>query len=636
MCGICGIFDFKGQRADRGLLERMNERIRHRGPDGDGFYVCGPVGLANRRLSIIDLDGGWQPQTNEDSSIQVVFNGEIYNFIELREELLTKGHKFKTRSDTEVIVHAYEEWGDDCTNRFNGIFAFALWDSRRHSGGLQVEPAPGRLLIARDHLGVKPLYYVQLGDRLLFSSEIKALLADPACPKEVDLQALSQLFTLRYVPSPRTLFQRIQKLPPGHRMLVQSSGIQIERYWKTTPQLRSKIDEPALVEEYRDLVEDAVRLQMRSDVPVGLFLSSGIDSASLLAIMSKLSNQPVRTFTIGFENGEKTNETDDAREIAKMFGAEHTEMVLGAQDYEKYYERYLWDLEEPVGNETAAAFYFVSYITSKQVKVALTGQGADEPWAGYERYWGVKVSETYSRLPQFLTKGLLRHVGEHWVKQERLKRGLTALYERDVLSRLVNIYSFFSPDMKAKLFQPWVKEHISANGVEAKGALRQLHSEVEHLDPLTQILYMDTRTNLPDDLLMVGDKTSMANSLEVRVPFLDYRLVEFIETLPPHLKLNGHQGKYLHKKAVEKWLPKEIVYRKKKGFANPIDMWLRTSMRRFVSDRLLSDGAGVNRYFNRDFIRQTIEKHEENQAQHLRHIYLLLSFEMWHEQFMSH
>ncbi len=625
MCGICGIFDFKGQRADRGLLERMNERIRHRGPDGDGFYVCGPVALANRRLSIIDLDGGWQPQTNEDSSIQVVFNGEIYNFIELREELLAKGHKFKTRSDTEVIVHAYEEWGDDCTNRFNGIFAFALWDSNRR-----------RMLVARDHLGVKPLYYVQLGDRLLFSSEIKALLADPACPKEVDLQALSQLFTLRYVPSPRTLFQGIHKLPPGHRMAVQSSGMQIERYWRTTPQLRSKIDEPALVEEYRDLVEDAVRLQMRSDVPVGLFLSSGIDSASLLAIMSKLSNQPVRTFTIGFENGERTNETDDAREIAKMFGAEHTEMVLGAQDYEKYYERYLWDLEEPVGNETAAAFYFVSYITSRQVKVALTGQGADEPWAGYERYWGVKVSEAYSRLPQFITKGLLRHVGERWIKQERLKRGLTSLYERDVLSRLVNIYSFFSPAMKAKLFQPWIKEHISANGVEARGALQQLQSEVQHLDPLTQILYMDTRTNLPDDLLMVGDKTSMANSLEVRVPFLDYRLVEFIETLPPGLKLNGHQGKYLHKKAVEKWLPKDIVYRKKKGFANPIDMWLRTSMRRFVSDRLLSESAAVNRYFDRDFIRQTIEKHEENQAQHLRHIYLLLSFEMWHEQFMSH
>ena len=625
MCGICGIFDFKGHPVDRELLERMNQRIRHRGPDGDGFFVSGPVGLANRRLSIIDLEGGWQPVANEDNSLQVVFNGEIYNFIELRDELMEKGHIFKTRSDTEVIVHAYEEWGVECTNRFNGIFAFALWDANQR-----------RLFVARDHLGVKPLYYVTLGDRILFSSEIKALLADPTCPKEVDIQALSQLFTLRYVPSPRTLFKGIQKLPPGHRMIIQSSGVHVERYWKSTPHIRTSVNEQELIEEYQGLVEDAVRLQMRSDVPVGLFLSSGIDSASLLAIMGNLSNQPVRTFTIGFENGEKTNETDDARALSKMFGSDHTEMIVTAQDYEKYYERYLWDLEEPVGNETAAAFYFVSLITSKSVKVALTGQGADEPWAGYGRHLGVKMSETYSRLPQFITKGVLSHMGEHWVKNERLKRGLTSLHERDFLSRLVNVYSFFSPSMKARLFQPWIKEQISSNGVEAKQALRQLQSEVKDLDALTQILYMDTRTNLPDDLLMVGDKTSMANSIEVRVPFLDYRLVEFIETLPPNLKIKGRQAKYLHKKAVEKWLPKEIVYRQKKGFANPIDMWLKTSMRPFLADCLLSENAAVNKYFNSAYIRETIQKHEGNQAEHLRHIYLLLSFELWHQQFISH
>jgi asparagine synthase (glutamine-hydrolysing) len=293
----------------------------------------------------------------------------------------------------------------DCTNRFNGIFAFALWDSNRH-----------RLLIARDHLGVKPVYYSVLGDRLLFASEIKALLADPTCPREVELEALSQLFTLRYVPSPRTLFRGIQKLPPAHRMVVQPSGIHIERYWKTTPHIRTVVNEGALIEEYQALVEDAVRLQMRSDVRVGLFLSSGVDSGSLLSLMSKLSNQPVQTFTIGFERGEATNETDDARELAKMFQSDHSELVLGPQDYQKYYERYLWDLEEPVGNETAAAFYFVSLITSKKVKVALTGQGADEPWAGYGRHIGARFSGFYSHLPQFLTKGLLKSVGERWVK----------------------------------------------------------------------------------------------------------------------------------------------------------------------------------------------------------------------------
>jgi len=624
MCGICGIFDFKGAPADRELLQRMTDQIRHRGPDGDGYLVSNEVGLGNRRLSIIDLEGGWQPQSNEDGSIQVVFNGEIYNFIELREELIQKGHVFKTRSDTEAIVHGYEEWGENCTNRFNGIFAFALWDSNRH-----------RLLIARDHLGVKPLYYSVLGDRLLFASEIKALLADPTCPREVELEALSQLFTLRYVPSPRTLFRGIQKLPPAHRMVVQPSGIHIERYWKTTPHIRTVVNEGALIEEYQALVEDAVRLQMRSDVRVGLFLSSGVDSGSLLSLMSKLSNQPVQTFTIGFERGEATNETDDARELAKMFQSDHSELVLGPQDYQKYYERYLWDLEEPVGNETAAAFYFVSLITSKKVKVALTGQGADEPWAGYGRHIGARFSSFYSRLPQFLTKGLLKRVGERWVKNEQWRRGLSSIYERDVLTRFVNMYSFFSTGMKEQLFQPWLKQLISSNGLEAKQALRQLQSEVQDLDPLTQILYMDTRTSLPDDLLMVGDKTSMANSIEVRVPFLDYRLVEFIETLPPHMKLRGLEGKYLHKKAAEKWLPRETVYRTKKGFANPIDLWLKTSMRDFLSDVLLGEKAAVNQYFNRDFIRETLEKHEQDKGHHLRHLYLLLSFELWHQQFIS-
>lgn len=624
MCGICGIFDKKGSPVDRELLSRMNTCIRHRGPDGEGMYFGPGVGLASRRLSIIDLEGGAQPISNEDESVNVVFNGEIYNYVELRDELTKRGHVFRTQSDTEVIVHGYEEWGDECTIRFNGMFAFALWDSKRC-----------RLFIARDHLGVKPLYYVLLGERLLFASEIKPLLLDPECPRKVDIQALSQLFTLRYVPSPRTLFQGIQKLPPAHQMIVQSGGIQIRRYWKSTPHIRTEVNQPQLIEEYQALIEDTVRLQMRSDVPVGLFLSSGIDSGCLLALMSKLSNQPVRTFTIGFADGEELNETDDARELAKMFDSDHCEQVLSSQDYEKYYERYLSDLEEPVGNETAAAFYFVSQMTSQKVKVALTGQGADEPWAGYGRYVGIRFSDAYSVLPQLLTKGLFKRIGERCVKQEQWKRGLSSLYERDVLSRFVNVYSFFTPAMKSQLFQPWLREQISADGLEAKQALRQLQSEVENLDPLTQILYMDARTNLPDDLLMVADKTSMANSLEVRVPFLDYRLIEFVETLPPSLKLRGFQGKYLHKKAIERWLPKRIVWQKKKGFANPIEKWLRTGMRSFVNDCLLSEKAAVNRYFNLDFIREMLEQHQQNRGRHLRHIYLLLSFELWHQQFIS-
>ena len=624
MCGICGVFDFSGKPVDRGLVTAMGAAIAHRGPDGDGYFIEGEVGLGNRRLSIIDLAGGSQPISNEDGSLQLVFNGEIYNYIELREELLKHGHVFKTRSDTEVILHGYEQWGLNCFKRLNGIFAFALWDSNAR-----------KLILVRDHLGVKPLYYTRLKDRLLFASEIKALLRDAECPRKVELSSLGQLFSLRYVPSPATLFHNIMKLPPAHFMVVSARGVEIKGYWNWVPQIRETADEKALVEEYQHLLEDAVRIQMRSDVPVGLFLSSGIDSGALLALMSGHSDQPINTFTIGFEGGERTNETQDARAMAERFGARHSEMMVSARDYRNYYSRYLHDLEEPVGNETAAAFYFVSLITSRSVKVALTGQGADEPWAGYQRYLGVKLSEYYRHLPGLLTSGLLKPAVRKFASNELLRRGVTALDEPDVLSRFVKIYSFYDSEMKNGLFLPWLKEEISHNGVEALRALRPIQSRVAHLDPLSQMLYLDTRTNLPDDLLMVADKTAMANSLEARVPFLDYRLVEFIETLPPSLKLRGLSGKYLHKKAVEKWLPKTLIYRKKKGFENPIDQWLRRDMRSYIGDCLLSERAAVKRYFSPKYIERLVQEHEAGRQNYLRHIYLLISFELWHQQFIG-
>lgn len=623
MCGICGVFDFRGEPIDRTLVDRMSAALEHRGPDGAGTYIAGEIGLGNRRLSIIDLEGGAQPMANQGNSVYVVFNGEIYNFIELRKELENQGHVFRTHCDTEVIVHAYEAWDLDCVNRFNGIFAFALWDQKRR-----------RLFLARDHLGVKPLYYVLLGKRLLFGSEIKALLQDPECPREVDLQALGQLFTLRYVPSPDTLFRRIKKLPPGHLLLAGSKGIEIKRYWTWTPQISDDSEEIVSIEAYQSLLEDAVRLQMRSDVPVGLFLSSGVDSSALLAIMSKYACKPIHTFTIGFEQGEDTNETEDARKMAAQFSANHTEMIVGPQDYERYYERYLWDLEEPVGHESAAAFYFVSRLASQKVKVALCGQGADEPWAGYHRHIGIKLSELYSRLPVFLTEKVVRRLVEKAVKNERLRRGALSLHEQDTLTRFIKVYSFYSSDMKARLFQPWLKQELSTDGYEAKRSLRRLQVDVRELDALSQMLYIDTRASLPDDLLMVADKTSMANSLEARVPYLDYRLVEFAETLPSNLKLRGFTGKYLHKKALEKWLPKKVVYRKKKGFTNPIDKWLRGSMRDYIGDCLLSEQAAVNRYFEPAYIRELVADHKAKRQNYLRHIYLLISFELWHQKFL--
>jgi len=321
MCGIVGIFHRSGSPIDRELLHRMTGIIRHRGPDGEGCFMGPGVGISMRRLSIIDLEGGSQPLSNESGSLQIVFNGEIYNYIELRQELLLHGHQFKTQSDTEVIVHAYEQWGLDCVNRLNGMFAFALWDSQKRE-----------LLLARDHLGIKPLYYVELGDRILFASEIKAILEDSQCPREVDLRALGQLFSLRYVPSANTLFRGIKKLPAGHRMILSASGPRIERFWTTKPALNSAKDEAALIEEYQELLQDAVRIQMRSDVPVGLFLSSGVDSSTILALMTRHAAQPIRTFTIGFENNTGNDEAEDARKAAQMFGRDHTEMIRTA-DY---------------------------------------------------------------------------------------------------------------------------------------------------------------------------------------------------------------------------------------------------------------------------------------------------------------
>lgn len=624
MCGITGIFDRTGNPVDRQLLDAMTGTMSHRGPDGDGRFIDHEVGLGHRRLSIIDLGGGAQPLSNEDRTLQIVFNGEIYNFIELRKELEAFGHQFKTRSDTEVIVHAYEQWGKDCVSRFNGMFAFAIWDSIKRE-----------LFLARDHLGIKPLYYVWIGNRLLFGSEIKALMQDAACPHEVDLESLAELFTFRSVPSPKTLFNHIYKLPPAHWMVCSREKMEIERFWNWVPQIRRKWNEAALIEEYQTLLEDAVRLQLRSDVPLGLFLSSGVDSGALLAIMSQYSSGPVQTFTIGFEGGEKTNEVDDARETAKQYNAEHYHMNVGSADYEKYYERYMSDLEEPVGHEPAAAFYFVSNITSEHVKVALTGQGADEPWAGYDRYKGVKLSTFYSRLPSALTNGVAAVISKVPGRLERLKRGAVSLGEKDMLTRFTKVYSFFSAEMKDQLYTNQLKRQFERAPFGTREALRRLQADVQHLDPLSQMLYIDTRANLPDDLLMVADKTSMANSLEVRVPFLDYRLIEFIESLPPELKLHGLTGKYLHKKAMLKWLPHDVVYRKKKGFAHPIAHWLRTSMKPLVDDCLLSKESIAARYFDQGYIRKMLERDRQGQEQYMRHIYLLLSLELWRRTFLT-
>ena len=623
MCGITGIFDRSGAPAERGLLERMTAAIAHRGPDGTGFFVHDEAALGHRRLSIIDVEGGAQPIENEDGTVQVVFNGEIYNFIELRRQLLACGHVFRTRSDTEVIVHAYEQWGMGLFDHLNGMFAFALLDMSTRT-----------LLLARDHLGIKPLYHTTIGTQFLFASEIKALLEHPGLRREVDREALAELFTFRYVPSPKSLIKGVFKLPPGHWMRVSRDGVVSRRFWNPVARLRATSSQPALIEEYRALVEDAVRLQLRSDVPLGLFLSSGIDSGALLALMSQRSDRPVEAFTVEFADGERTNEADDAARIARRLGARHHRLRISADDYAGYFTRYMRDVEEPVGHEAAPAFYFLAKLASAHVKVALTGQGADEPWAGYGRHLGVKLSSLYCRLPEAVTGGIARLAANTPLPAERLKRGAIALGERDPLARFIKIYSFFSAEMKSALYRDSLKDELFAALHVPADCIRDLQRTVAHLDPLSQMLRIDTRTNLPDDLLMVGDKMSMANSLEVRVPFLDRRLVEFVESLPPGLKLRGISGKYLHKKALLQWLPRRDVYRRKKGFANPIAHWLRTSLRPLVDDCLLEPESMIATYFDQRVMRRIVEADRQGKERFTRQIYLLLSVELWHRAFM--
>ena len=391
-----------------------------------------------------------------------------------------------------------------------------------------------------------------------------------------------------------------------------------------------------LIDRYSQLLESAIKLQMRSDVPVGLFLSSGVDSSALLALMRQHTSSPVYTFTIGFEGGIDTNETADAAKIARHYGAEHDELIIKPVDYLEYFSRYLNDIEEPLANESAAAFHFVSKLAAKKVKVVLTGQGVDEPWAGYHRYIGLKLSQLYSHLPQTLTTGVLPGISKLFLgNNERVKRGTESLFERDVRSRIVKVYSFFSDSMRESLLLPWVKDEILSKSHDPRETIAWLDNDVQHADPLTRMLYIDTRLSLCDDLLMVADKTGMANSIEVRVPYLDIRIIKFVEQLRPEFKLHHFTGKYLHKKTLQRWVPKEIVWAKKKGFENPITKWLKNEMRGYVKDMLLGSSSMLPCYFDKKVLRGLVDEHISGKRQNMRHLYLLLSFSLWHKTFIK-
>lgn len=595
----------------------------HRGPDEEGFYLeSNSVALGVRRLSIIDLQTGRQPIHNEDKTIWVVFNGEIYNFLELRKELIAEGHNFYTQSDTEVIVHSYEQWGDDFLLHLNGIFGLAVWD----------EPKC-RLLLARDPFGVKPIYYRDDGRRLLWASELKSILVDPEVPRIVDRRALDLFLTFRFVPSPFTMFRGIKKIRPGHRLIFENGELLLERYYFPQPKIDHYLKEPDYIHLLRESLEAAVRRQMISDVPIGVLLSGGIDSAVILAIMSRNTKKPISTFTVGFDDGADVNELREARLTSQYFRSNHHEILLSDADYKSWLNKSIWHLEEPVATTSALPMFFVSRLAGEHVKVVLTGQGADEPLCGYHRYFGERYGHWYRRMPKVFRRYVVRPLVEALPRQERIKRAVRSLGKHDVTERFLQVYSVFDNGMKRNLCS--FPRMISRGDCAAKDIVDYWRRDLKETDPLIQMAYVDARLSLADDLLMYGDKMSMASSVEARVPFLDTEYMAAAESLPASLRIRGFKRKYIHKKAISNWLPQQVIDRKKRGFETPIDRWFRSELTGYVKDRLLSDDSACSTYFNRQAVETLLDDHINGRQNNQRRLFCLLVFELWHKIFIE-
>ncbi len=621
MCGICGIYEHQTrQPVGEQILCAMTDSMRHRGPDGEGFYFADGDGVAlgMRRLAIIDLTSGDQPIFNEDKSIVIVFNGEIYNYHELAERLRARGHMLATKSDTEVIVHLYEDMGDDCVRELRGIFGLAIWDTRRR-----------HLLVARDHLGVKPIYYTTMGNRLIFASEIKAILQHPQVHAEMDLQALSNFLSLKYVPAPQTMFEDIYALPPGHFLAADAHGIRVQPYWHLSfaNNRNGHLREQDYAEQLKALLQESVQMQLMSDVPFGAFLSGGVDSSTIVALMSQFLKEPVKTFSVGFEgDGAEESELPYARMVAQMYHTDHHEVMVRAQDFTDLAQKLIWHLDQPIADDAVLANYMVARLAAQHVKMVLTGEGGDELFAGYARYAGERFAPLFQQIPA-PARHLALTASQRVPGMRGAKLALYALSQSDEVSRMTNWFTLFNPERKHALLSPAVQRELlttSANPVFAE----QL-SRTDARDPLSRMLYVDTKLWLPDDLLARGDKTSMASSLEARVPLLDPRLVEFAATLPPNLKVHGLARKYLLKQVAREWLPREIIDRKKKGFPIPLGAWFRHEARPFVRDILSPEAIRRRGLFNADYVDRLLNEHESGFAEHSSLIWGLIGVELW-------
>lgn len=625
MCAICGIYDYRAtEPVSRELVKQMMMVQAHRGPDGSGEYFddAAGVGLGHRRLAIIDLDTGKQPMCNEDGTVWIVFNGEIYNYRELRSELCSRGHKFYTTSDTEVILHAYEEYGEECPEHFNGIFAFAIWDGCRR-----------RLFLARDHFGVKPLYYHVQDGRFYFASEIKAILCDPAVPREMDLNALNMCLTFRHVPSPRTLFKDIYKLPPGCCLRVSCEGVKQWRYYKDLLAIDGALTEAEWVERLQVAVKQAVARQMISDVPIGVSLSSGVDSTTLLALMSQHSSEPVHAFTVGFEGREDASEIEPAQQMAVHFGANFYSKVISSQDYADFMDRYVWHLEEPVGNESAAAYYFVARAAYEQgVKVLLNGQGADEAFAGYRRYFGVNYGRWLNLATLPPVRQLLTRLFAGTSLGERYHHFLSSTEAGEEDERFLRIYSILTDELKHRLVRPEVLSEIEPT--LPRQYVRDQLLRAPDGTALERMMWVDTRTSLPDNLLLCEDKMAMAASVEARVPFLDVEFMATAERIPGRFKLRGWRDKYIHRKTCAALVGQEVASRPQIGFDNAVEVWLRAQLGQHLREMIADPDSFTNTYLNQGYVLKLMQEHAECQRDHQRILFLLFSLESWYQVFV--
>jgi len=622
MCGICGIYNLQGEEpVSRELVSQMTRLIAHRGPDDQGIYLDHNVGLGIARLSIIDLSGGHQPLSNEAGDIWVVCNGEIWNYRALREELTRKGHHFRTHSDVETIVHLYEEYGVDAIARLHGMFGLALWDGTR-----------GRLLLARDRIGKKPLFYTLVNNTLIFASEIKSLLCHPKVKREADLQALADFLSVRYVPAPATLFANIYKVLPGHLLLCENEALREERYWDYTFGETERLPIEQYIKGIRQHVDRSVEERMMADVPLGSMLSGGMDSSIITGTMSRLMSEPVKTFSVGFDVP-GYSELPYARLVSDHFGTEHHELIVQCSDLTRYWPLLTWHRDEPVSEPSDLGVYLVSKLARQHVKVVLSGEGGDELFAGYPKYVVDWLARYYHVLPTSMRDQVVSPLLERLPYRFRKVKMAARNLSQPAPQRWLSWFGIFNGQWKDHLLSESTKASID---MDSSRLFQRWLDQNPQRDDLSSMLYLDTKIWLPDNLLMKGDKMTMAASLESRMPFLDYKLVEYAASIPSNVKTRPFKAKYLLKQAYQDFLPEPILTRKKMGFNFPTDVWFREEQRDLITRLLLSERTRSRGLLNHEFIARIVSDHQQGKTNYGNQIFILASLELWFRVFIDH